>query len=77
ERLQRGECTIEMGFIFSDLITNFERIADHCSNIAVCTIQLNENTFDTHEYLNTLKNSNNADFMNMYKGFKEKYQLPA
>ena len=50
KRLRKGKCTIELGFVLSDITTNFERIADHCSNIAVCIIQTNEDGFDTHEY---------------------------
>lgn len=74
-RLQRGECTTMLGFVFSDLITNFERVADHCSNIAVCILQVNQDTFDTHEYLNTLKNSDDSNFNAMYDEYSEKYQL--
>ena len=50
-RLRKGKCTIELGFILSDVITNFERVSDHCSNIAVCLVQVNEDEFDTHAYL--------------------------
>ena len=54
KRLRKGKCTIELGFVLSDITTNFERIADHCSNIAVCIIQTNEDGFDTHAiYLTT------------------------
>lgn len=74
-RLQRGECTTLLGFVFSDLITNFERVADHCSNIAVCIIQVNQDSFDTHEYLNTLKNSDDENFNSLYNDYVEKYQL--
>ncbi|MBQ3241665.1 MAG: Na/Pi cotransporter family protein [Oscillospiraceae bacterium] len=58
-RLQAGECTIHNGFVFSDLITNFERVADHCSNIGVCLLRIAEDTFDTHEYLNHIKDCHN------------------
>jgi len=54
-RLQAGECSIELGFILSDVLNNFERISDHCSNVAVAVIQLQHHTFDTHEYLRELK----------------------
>ena len=50
KRLRKGKCTIELGFILSDITTAFERISDHCSNIAVCILQIHENVFDTHEY---------------------------
>lgn len=54
KRLQNGKCSIETGLILSDLATNFERVADHCSNIGVCVIQIKEDAFDTHEYLDAL-----------------------
>ena len=56
KRLRKGKCTIELGFILTDISTDFERIADHCSNIAVCILQVSEDGFDTHEYLDHLKN---------------------
>lgn len=75
ERLQRGECTIEMGFILSDILTNYERISDHCSNIAVAMIEINHGGFDTHKYLNTIKNSNNREFNESYDEYAIKYSL--
>ena len=75
ERLQRGECTIEMGFILSDILTNYERISDHCSNIAVAMIEINHGGFDTHKYLNTIKNSNNKEFNDSYNEYEAKYAL--
>ncbi len=76
ERLREGKCTIELGFILSDLLTNFERVSDHCSNIAVCMIQVRENSLDTHEYMNELKQANKSEFKNEVNVFKNKYQLP-
>ena len=76
QRLQEGECTIELGFIFSDLLTNYERVADHCSNIAVCLIQVSAESFDTHEYLNEIKSSKESEFTDLFAGYKEKYVLP-
>lgn len=76
ERLQRGECTTEMGFIFSDIITDCERVADHCSNIAVCLIQVHQDSFETHEYLNSLKNSDDKAFRTLYETYKAEYALP-
>ena len=64
KRLRKGKCTIELGFVLSDITTNFERIADHCSNIAVCIIQTNEDGFDTHEYLDNLKENDYPKFKN-------------
>jgi len=75
ERLQKGECTTEMGFVFSDLITNYERVADHCSNVAVCVIEIAKNSFSTHEYINELKQSHNKYFEGQYEAFKTKYAL--
>ena len=75
-RLRKGECTIEMGFIFSDITTNYERIADHCSNIAVCLIEVRDNEFDTHEYLDNMKQKDNAEFQKKYAVYKERYQMP-
>ncbi|WP_419084858.1 PhoU domain-containing protein, partial [Ruminococcus sp.] len=76
KRLQTGECTIEMGFVFSDLLTNLERVSDHCSNIAVCLIQENDESFDVHEYVQMLKNSGEG-FDGQVKRYSEKYALPA
>ncbi len=75
DRLQQGECTIELGFILSDLLNNFSRISDHCSNIAVCFIEIAHGTFETHEYLNQRKSGNEADFIEMYEQYKQKYAL--
>ncbi len=76
KRLQKGKCTIEMGFILSDITTSYERISDHCSNIAVCVLQVHEDGYDTHEYLDEMKHVNNEIFKQNYKGYKKKYLLP-
>ncbi|MGN0597774.1 MAG: Na/Pi cotransporter family protein, partial [Ruminiclostridium sp.] len=76
KRLRKGKCTIELGFILQDIITDFERIADHCSNIAVCLIQLADNSFDTHEYLNELRNTEDREFGEKYRFYRHKYLLP-
>lgn len=75
ERLQRGNCTIELGFILSDLLNNYERISDHCSNVAVAIIEVDQNTFVAHEYLNTLKTSHEQRFEEYYDEYKTKYSL--
>ncbi|MDE6148771.1 MAG: Na/Pi cotransporter family protein [Ruminococcus sp.] len=75
KRLQQGNCTIELGFIFSDLLTNLERVSDHCSNIAVTLIQAEDESFDTHEYINTMKNSGKA-FDSRVEFYLNKYMLP-
>ena len=74
-RLQQDKCTIELGFIFSDLLTNLERVSDHCSNIAVCLIQLKDEKFDTHEYITNLR-VNDKEFQEMRFQYVEKYALP-
>lgn len=76
KRLRDGKCTIELGFIFSDLLTDIERVSDHCSNIAVCMIETNEESFETHEYLNELRHSDEGSFKKEYKAYKAKYALP-
>ena len=75
ERLQKGLCTIAHGFVFNDLLTNFERVSDHCSNIAVALIELDAGNFDTHEYLETVKEKRSANFEHDYQTFKKKYAI--
>ena len=76
DRLRQGDCTMELGFILSDLLTNYERIADHCSNIAVCYIEMSHDSFETHEYLNRLKsNDEETEFKEMYQQYKAKYYM--
>ncbi len=74
-RLKNGQCTMELGFILSDLVTNYERISDHCSNIAVCMIEISNDSFETHEYLKSIKNHNDTAFDELYEEYKEKYAL--
>lgn len=76
ERLQRGDCTIEMGFILSDLLTNCKRISDHCSNIAVATIEARNDSFDTHHYLNAVKYGDDS-FNKVFDEYNRKYDLHA
>ena len=73
-RLQNGECTIQLGFILADLLNNFERVSDHCSNIAVSVIEIKHNTFDTHQYLNRVKYGS-REFTAQYEEYCEKYGL--
>lgn len=75
-RLREGKCTIELGFAHSDILNNLERVADHCSNIAVDVIQSDQLEFDAHEYLDGIKNKDNQQFAKDYKAYKEKYRLP-
>ena len=75
QRIQSGECTLSHGFVFNDLLTNYERIADHCSNIAVAMIELEAEVFDTHEYLDRLKNAHSADFERYYQEYQQQFSL--
>lgn len=74
-RLQAGECTIELGFIHSDLLTNYERVSDHCSNIAVYTMQLPSDMLDTHKYLRKIKSAPDGDFVEDFNYYINKYSL--
>ena len=75
ERLQNNECTIELGFVYSDIITNFERIADHCSNIGVSILQREESGFEPHEYLSHVKYDGENDFISQFDEYKQKYSI--
>ena len=75
-RLQQGTCTIELGFMLSDLSNNMERVADHCSNLAVCTIETQKNEFDMHKYLKTIKKYDTAHFKERESAYEKKYMLP-
>ena len=75
-RLRSGECTIEMGFILTDLLTSLERIADHCSNISVCVTQVRENLYDTHSHLESLKNEPDEGYYNRLEELQREYVLP-
>ena len=74
-RLQRGECTIELGFVFQDIITNLERIADHCSNIAGCVMEIAKEELHIHELLKEVKADSESGFAEKYEEYKEKYAL--
>lgn len=75
-RLRQGRCTIELGFILTDISTNLERVSDHCSNIALCLLQSDEGGYDAHEFLDVLKNEENEEFKAACKEMDEKYRLP-
>lgn len=75
DRLQAGVCTLSHGFAFNDLLTNCERISDHCSNIAVALIELESDSFDAHEYLNSLMAARTHSFDRYYAEYSQKYQL--
>ncbi len=74
-RLQNGNCTIQLGFVLSDLLTSYERVSDHCSNIAVAVIEAQHGTFDTHEYLETVKVRDAEEFERQYKEFCQRFTL--
>lgn len=76
KRLREGKCTIEMGFVFADIITNYERISDHCSNIAVSIIQIHEDNYGPHEYLERMKHSDEVGFRKQYNEYMKNYMLP-
>ena len=73
-RLRHGECSIEMGFVLSDALTNFERVSDHCSNVAVAIIETEHNAYDIHNYLHGVKHGN-EEFDKSYEAYTAKYQL--
>ena len=74
-RLQNSKCTIEHGFVLSDLLTNFERVSDHCSNIASCVVEISEyDALDLHKYIHDMKEGNEG-FIAKYNEYKTKYAL--
>ncbi len=75
KRLQENECSIENGMLFFDIINSFERIADHCSNLAVCIIELSQRSYQTHSYLKGVKNSSNTGFMEAFEKYLNKYAV--
>ena len=75
DRLQNGHCSLSQGFVFNDLLTNCERVADHCSNIAIAMIELNADAYDTHSYVIDLKEQRSHNFDVLYAQFAEKYKI--
>ena len=75
DRLQKGHCTLLNGFLFNDLLTNYERVADHCSNIAVAMIELESASFDTHEYLSSIKEMKSDTYERYYEEYSQQYHL--
>mgnify|MGYP004527968215 FL=1 len=76
ERLTTGQCTIELGFVLTDISTNFERVSDHCSNIAVYEIQVPKDEYDAHEYLQNVKHQEHAEFDREEMAYEKRYRLP-
>ena len=75
-RLRNGNCTIEQGFVLSDITASLERVADHCSNVAVCICQVQEDAFDTHSYLEKMK-KNSVEFQSITRVARARYALPS
>ena len=75
KRVQSGNCTLNQGFVFNDLLGNYERIADYCSNIAVAMIELQSAEFDTHQYLKQIKEHEDANFIKLYEEYRLRYLL--
>lgn len=75
-RLRKGKCTIELGWVLQDLLTNIERVSDHCSNIAICIIEVTEDEFDTHNYLEELKENNFKWYKHAIIVYRDKFKLP-
>ncbi|MDD6090783.1 MAG: Na/Pi cotransporter family protein [Clostridiales bacterium] len=75
DRLQGGICSLQSGFVFNDILTNFERVADHCSNVAIAMIELRDDTYDTHDYVISLKELRSHNFDELYGHFTEKYEI--
>lgn len=74
-RMENGECSVENGMLFFDIVNSFERIADHCSNLAVCIIELSQGSYQTHSYLKGVKNADNKTFMENFEYYLSKYAI--
>lgn len=75
KRMESGECSVENGILFFDIINSFERIADHCSNLAVCIIELSQGSYQTHSYLKGVKKADNSSFMESFENYLTKYAI--
>ena len=75
DRLQNGVCSLGQGFVFNDLVTNLERVADHCSNIAIAMIELQADTYDAHSYVINLKELHSHRFDEYYEEYSKKYEI--
>ncbi|MDO5409164.1 MAG: Na/Pi cotransporter family protein [Lachnospiraceae bacterium] len=75
-RMRKGKCTIEMGFVLTDITTNYERVADHCSNIGICLIEVTQNEYETHGYALNVKEQDIAEFNKKCIHYEQKYALP-
>ena len=77
ERLRSRNGNITLNFVFNDLITNYERIADHCSNVALAMLRLEQGDFETHDYEEQLLRERRPEFEQMYSEFRKKYGVGA
>ena len=75
DRLQKGQCNLEYGFVHADLLNNCERISDHCSNLAIAVLNLSLGQYDAHEYTEMVKSGSNPEFEAAFKEFSAKYVL--
>ena len=75
KRMEEGECSVENGMLFFDIVNSFDRIADHCSNLAVCIIELSQGSYQTHSYLKGVKTAENKTFMKNFENYLNKYSL--
>lgn len=75
DRLKAGTCSLSQGFVFNDILTNIERVADHCSNLAIAMIELHADSFDTHDYVINLKELHSHDFDSLYEHYAQKYVI--
>lgn len=75
DRIQQGLCSLSQGFVFNDILTNFERVADHCSNLAIAMIELHGDSYDTHSYVINLKELHSHNFDALYEHYTEKYNI--
>ncbi|MDD7174145.1 MAG: Na/Pi cotransporter family protein [Clostridiales bacterium] len=76
ERLTNGQCTIQLGFVLTDISTNFERVSDHCSNIAIYQIQVPKDEYDAHEYLLNIQRQDHEEFDREELRYEQLYRLP-
>lgn len=75
KRMQNGECSVDNGMLFFDIVNSFERIADHCSNLAVCIIELSQRSYQTHSYLKAAKSGADPNFMKAFEKYLIKYKV--
>ena len=75
KRLQEGRCTIELGFVLNDILTDLERVSDHCSNIAGLVLEMAHSEMDIHKYLKKIKKDPGSEFSKLYESYTEKYSI--